>query len=79
MCWWNNSLQYYCKRKLDQKIELAKKLMKDFNLLSIFEAENPGFNTNLTKTDLEILDELLKDPRQKIEIIAKNTKMSTKQ
>ena len=66
------------KENLEQKIELAKKLMKDFKLLSIFEAENPGFNTNLTKTDLEILEELLKDPRQKIEIIAKNTKMSTK-
>ena len=66
------------KENLQQKIELAKKLMKDFKLLSIFEAENPGFNTNLTKTDLEILDELLKDPRQKIETIAKNTKMSTK-
>ena len=66
------------KENLEQKVELAKKLMKDFKLLSIFEAENPGFNTNLTKTDLEILEELLKDPRQKIEIIAKNTKMSTK-
>ena len=66
------------KENLEQKIELAKKLMKDFKLLSIFEAENPGFNTNLTKTDLEILEELLKDPIQKIEIIAKNTKMSTK-
>jgi len=66
------------KENLEQKIELAKKLMKDFKVLSIFEAENPGFNTNLTKTDLEILDELIKDPRQKIETIAKNTKMSTK-
>ena len=61
-----------------KKIELASKLMKDVRILSIFEAENPGFNTNLTKTDLEILNELIKDPRQKIEIIAKNTKMSTK-
>ena len=66
------------KENLEQKIELAKKLMKDFKVLSIFEAENPGFKTNLTKTDLEILDELIKDPRQKIETIAKNTKMSTK-
>jgi len=66
------------KENLQQKIELAKKLMKDFKVLSIFEAENPGFNANLTKTDLEILNELIKDPRQKIEIIAKNTKMSTK-
>ena len=66
------------KENLEQKIELAKKLMKDFKVLSIFEAENPGFKTNLTKTDLEILDELIKDPRQKIETIANNTKMSTK-
>ncbi|MFB5639635.1 MAG: AsnC family transcriptional regulator [Nitrosopumilus sp.] len=66
------------KENMEQKIELAKKLMKDVRVLSIFEAENPGFNSNLTKTDLEILEELIKDPRQKIEQIAKNTKMSTK-
>jgi len=66
------------KENLEQKIELAKKLMKDFKVLSIFEAENPGFKRNLTKTDLQILDELIKYPRQKIETIAKNTKMSTK-
>jgi len=66
------------KENLEQKIELAKKLMKDFKVLSIFEAENPGFKKNLTKTDLQILDELIKDPRQKIETVAKNTKMSTK-
>ena len=66
------------KENLEQKIELAKKLMKDFKVLSIFEAENPGFKRNLTKTDLQILDELIKEPRQKIETVAKNTKMSTK-
>ena len=66
------------KVNLEQKIELAKKLMRDFKVLSIFEAENPGFKTNLTKTDLQILDELIKDPREKIETLAKNTRMSTK-
>jgi len=66
------------KENLNQKIELAKKLMKDVRVLSIFEAENPGFSSNLTKTDLEILEELIKNPRQKIEQLAKNTKMSTK-
>lgn len=66
------------KENMGKKIELAKKLMKDIRVLSIFEAENPGFSSNLTKTDLEILEELIKDPRQKIEQIAKNTKMSTK-
>lgn len=66
------------KENLQQKIELANKLMKDVRILSIFEAENPGFISNLTKTDLEILEELIKNPRQKIEQIAKNTNMSTK-
>jgi len=66
------------KENMKQKIELTKKLMKDVRVLSIFEAENPGFNSNLTKTDLEILEKLIKDPRQKIEKIAKNTNMSTK-
>ncbi|MFB5620298.1 MAG: AsnC family transcriptional regulator [Nitrosopumilus sp.] len=66
------------KENMEQKIELTKKLMKDVRVLSIFEAENPGYISNLTKTDLEILEELIKDPRQKIEQIARNTKMSTK-
>jgi len=52
--------------------------MKDVRVLSIFEAENSGFNSNLTKTDLEILEELIKDPKQKIENIAKNINLSTK-
>ncbi len=63
---------------LEQKIELAKKLMKDLRVLSIFEAENSVFKSNLTKTDLVILEELIKEPRQKIEKIAKNTDLSTK-
>jgi len=66
------------KENLEQKIELAKKLMKDVRVLSIFEAKNPGFNSSFTKTDFEILEELIKDPRQKIEKIAKNINMSTK-
>ena len=66
------------KENMNQKIELTKELMKDVRVLSIFEAENPGFSSNLTKTDLEILEELIKNPIQKIEQIAKNTKMSTK-
>ena len=66
------------KDSFEQKIELANKLMKDVRVLSIFEAENPGYDTNLTKTDLEILQELIKNPREKIEKIAKNVDMSTK-
>ena len=66
------------KENMKQKIQLANKLMKDVKVLSIFEAENPGFNANLTKTDLEILEELIKDPRSRIEKIAENTNLSTK-
>jgi len=66
------------KENVKQKIELASKLMKDVRVLSIFEAENSGFNSKLTKTDLEILEELIKDPKQKIENIAKNINLSTK-
>ncbi len=66
------------KENVQQKIELAKNLMKDVRVLSIFEAENPGVSSDLTKTDLEIINELTKDPRQKIEDIAKKTDLSPK-
>lgn len=66
------------KENLQEKIELAKKLMKDLKVLSIFEAENTGFDSNFTKTDLEILKQLMKDPQQKIESISKKTNLSTK-
>jgi len=66
------------KENVQQKIELAKNLMKDVRVLSIFEAENPGVSSDLTKTDLEIINELMKNPRQKIEDIAKKTDLSTK-
>ncbi len=66
------------KENVQQKIELAKNLMKDVRVLSIFEAENPGVTSDLTKTDLEIINELMKNPRQKIEDIAKKTDLATK-
>lgn len=66
------------KEDIHEKIKLANELMKDVRILSIFEAESPGFDSNLTKTDLEILNELMKDPRQKIESISKKTNLSTK-
>jgi len=63
---------------IEQKIELAKKLMKDVRVLSIFQAENVGVPTNLTRTDLEIIEKLIKDPQTKIEDLAKSTKLSSK-
>jgi len=61
-----------------QKMELAKNLLKDVRVLSIFEAKNPEIRSDLTKTDIEIIDILLKDPRLKIEEIAKLSGFSTK-
>ena len=78
MCWWVTVCGIVVKGNLEEKIELANKLMKDVRVLSIFEAENPGFDSNLTKTDLEILECLMKDPQQKIERISKKTNLSTK-
>jgi len=66
------------KENVSQKIEIAKNLMKDVRLLSIFEAENPGIRSDLTRTDVDIIGELLKDPRAKIDDLAKKTKLSTK-
>ena len=66
------------KGNMDEKLELANKLMKGVRVLSIFESENLGYNSNLTKTDLDILEQLIKDPRQKIESISKKTNFSTK-
>jgi len=66
------------KENLKEKIEIIKNLMKDIRILSIFEAESSYTDSNLTKTDLEILEKLLENPRQKIEIISKNVNLSTK-
>lgn len=66
------------KEDIRQKIEIASRLMKEVRVLSIFEAENPGFDANLTRTDLEILEKMMADPRQKIEEISDSTGLSTK-
>lgn len=66
------------KENVAQKMELAKNLMRDVRILSIFEAENPGIRSDLTKTDLEIINQLLKNPRAKIEELSRLTKLSTK-
>jgi DNA-binding Lrp family transcriptional regulator len=62
----------------NQKMELAKKILQGVRVLAIFEAKNLGIRSDLTKTDLEIIEILLKDPRLKIENIAKLADLSTK-
>ena len=66
------------KENVQQKIEIMKNLMKDVRVLSIFEAVNPGVRSDLIKTDLEIISHLMKNPRMKIEDLAKVANLSTK-
>lgn len=66
------------KENVQQKIEIAKNLMKDVRILSMFEAESRGVRSDLTKTDLEIISHLMKDPRMKIEVLSKIANLSTK-
>ena len=66
------------KENVEQKIELTKNLMRDVRVLSIFNAENPGISSDLTRTDLEIIEKLLQKPRAKIDEIARATNFSTK-
>jgi DNA-binding Lrp family transcriptional regulator len=61
-----------------KKIELAKNLMKDIRVLNIFETHNISLRTELTKTDLEIIEVLLDEPRARIDQIARSTGLSTK-
>ena len=68
--------------RVQEKIEIAKNLMKGVRVLSIFEAESLEDITNpegrLTRTDFEVLGELVRSPRQNMDKIADATKMSTR-
>ena len=66
------------KENVQKKIEIMKNLMKEVRILSIFEAVNPGVRSDLIKTDLEIINQLVKNPRAKIDDLAKSAKLSTK-
>jgi DNA-binding Lrp family transcriptional regulator len=66
------------KENVEQKIEIAKKLMKGSRLLSIFEAGNPEIRSELTKTDVDVIAELAKNPLAKVDELAKKTNLSTK-
>ena len=66
------------KEDVEQKIELLKNLMNDVRILLIFEAGSKEIDFNITKTDLQVLRELIDEPRQKIEELSKKTKLSTK-
>ena len=66
------------KEDVEQKIELLKNLMNDVRILLIFEAGSEEIDFNIIKTDLQVLNELIDDPRQKIEKLSNKTELSTK-
>ena len=66
------------KGEVEQKIAIINNLLKEVRILNIFEAEDAGIKSNLTKTDLDVIEHLLKDPQEQIDIIAKNLHLSTK-
>lgn len=74
----NTVIGVVVKEEMEQKIVLLKKLMQDVRVMSVFEANNTRISHNLTRTDLEILNQLIENPRKKIEQLSKDTKLSTK-
>ena len=66
------------KGEVEQKIAIIKNLLKQVRILNIFEAEDAGIESNLTKTDLDVIEQLLKDPREQIDVVDKNVKISSK-
>ena len=74
----NTVIGVVVKEDMEQKIELLKKLMQNVRVMSVFEADNTMITHNLTRTDLEILNQLTNNPRKKIEQLSKDTKLSTK-
>ncbi len=61
---------------VQEKVELAEKI-DGTRVLSIFEPER-NVSPHFTKTDMQIIGELMINPREKIDIIAKKTGLSTK-
>ena len=66
------------KGEVEQKIAIIKNLLKQVRILNIFEAEDAGIESNLTKTDLDVIEQLLKNPREQIDVVAKNANISSK-
>jgi DNA-binding Lrp family transcriptional regulator len=65
-------------KDMEQKIELVKNLISNARIVLTLDAKESEFRADLTKTDFKILDQLLKNPREKIDSMAKSTKLSTK-
>ena len=64
--------------EVEQKIAIIKNMLKQVRILNIFEAEDAGIESNLTKTDLDVIEQLLNNPLEQIDVVAKNAKISSK-
>ncbi|NWJ90972.1 Lrp/AsnC family transcriptional regulator [Marine Group I thaumarchaeote] len=65
-------------KDMEQKTELVKNLISNTRIILTMDAKESEFRVDLTKTDFRILEQLLKNPKEKIDVIAKSTKLSTK-
>jgi DNA-binding Lrp family transcriptional regulator len=65
-------------KDVEKKTELVKNLISDARIVLTLDAKESEFRADLTKTDFKILDQLLKNPREKIDSISKSTMLSTK-
>lgn len=65
-------------KDVEQKTELVKNLISNARIVLTLDAKESEFRADLTKTDFKILDQLLKNPREKIDSISKSAMLSTK-
>ena len=65
-------------KDVEQKTELVKNLIPNARIVLTLDPTESEFRADLTKTDFKILEQLLKNPREKIDSISKSTVLSTK-
>ena len=65
-------------KDVEQKTELVKNLISNARIILTLDPKESEFRADLTKTDFKILEQLLKNPKEKIDSIAKSTSLSTK-
>jgi len=65
-------------KDVEQKTELVKNLISNARIVLTLDPKESEFRADLTNTDFKILDQLLKNPREKIASISKSTMLSTK-
>ena len=65
-------------KDLEQKTELVKNLISNARIILTLNAQDSEFRLDLTRTDFKILEQLLKNPREKIDSLAESTGLSTK-